>query len=200
MTYDYKILLADDDDALRTALGEFLSRLGFGVIEAVDGPSALATALGNRIDFSILDVHMPGMTGLEILTELREARCRDAGPLPCILISAAASQSERRAALQRGAFRFLSKPFAVDSLVECVGELLRTFDPGPSGERMIARLACGLSGTQESSGLPAPLDQLLPFFPFFHRPPDDTPSPDTPSQRWPGGERLNPDQDPRGTE
>lgn len=161
-----QVLIADDDDALRASLGELLSRLGFQVLEAADGPSALALVRQlvrqNEMISSILDYHMPGMTALDILRSLRQERPH--GSFPCILMSAEASAFEQRQALRHGAFRFLPKPFGVDNLLACVGEMLEEFHPGPSGQRMIARLRSGMRPeTPDASGLPAPLDMLFPF-------------------------------------
>lgn len=159
-----QILLADDDDALRGALREYLRRLGFHVHEAFDGPTALELARTLELRFSIMDVHMPGMSGLEVLRTLqRERRAQASPPLPCILISAAADAQERNKALEYGAFRFLMKPFAPNHLVECLRDLLQACYPGSSADLMVERLlnrARPDAGGQ-CAGPPMPLDLLF---------------------------------------
>lgn len=151
-----RILVADDDDGLRDALGELLARLGYQVLHAADGHDALRVVQERAPLLSILDFHMPGMTGLEILHQLRPTR---SGPLPCILVSAEATASEREEAIAVGAYGFFSKPFDIELLLACVEEVRRTFGPLTLGNLDLARLL----GPPRSdvSELPVPLDLLF---------------------------------------
>ncbi len=161
----HRILVADDDDGLRDALGELFARLGFQVLEAADGHAALRVVREADPLLSILDLHMPGLTGIQVLEALRTMR---SGPLPCILVSAEASETERDTALAIGAFDFLTKPFQVEQLLARVNELCRIFAATPFGpDHPLSRLfdahlrrLIGPSATR-SSELPVPLDLLF---------------------------------------
>ena len=125
-----RLLLADDDDGLRSVLRDWLTFRGIEVVEASDGPTALYLARQPEVGLAILDFHMPGMNAVEILRELKRS-AQDQSTLPCILISAEASAAERQLAEAIGAFRFFSKPFAVDPFFECVLEAFARFgNPG----------------------------------------------------------------------
>jgi len=166
----FRILLADDDDSLRETLSELLVRLGFRVVEAPDGPTAVELALTEPISFSILDFHMPGLSGLEVLKALRGGPEQNL-PFPCILVSGEASLSQQQAALREGAFRFLKKPLHADLLFDSVEDLIQLHFPGATISRTIRTTSFELRiGNIEKSGLPAPLSSLFPLlerFPFF---------------------------------
>ena len=116
-----RILLVDDDDAIRRLATRALTRAGFVVIEANGAEAALEVAL-DEIDGVVSDVSMPGMDGPALVRALRTARPR----LPALLISGYADAAQRRA-LAAEDIAFLAKPFAMAGLVEGVGVLL-----GPS--------------------------------------------------------------------
>ena len=101
-----RILLVDDDDALRESLGLLLAAEGYEVVTAGDAPSALAR-LEEPVDVVLCDVRMPGMDGLELLPEL----IRRLPGAPVLLMSAYGSGDLAVEALKRGAFDYLAKPF-----------------------------------------------------------------------------------------
>lgn len=111
---DLRILLADDDDDVRGALGEFLRAEGFRILEADSGPAALEILHRElaSVTFSIMDVDMPGMTGIEVLRIARQ----QVGALPCIFISGDDSRRRQAEAMEVGAFSLLRKPIALDLL------------------------------------------------------------------------------------
>ena len=154
-----KILIADDNELLRQTLGEFFSLYGFRVLEAPDGSTALDLALNNHPFFSILDFHMPGMGGLQVLSALLSEGfpClqEEGRPvLPCIMISAAATPEEVKGAFDTGAFRFLNKPFSPESLLAAVRALEERFQADQEGEpQALLPLFQGWGGC---SGLPVP--------------------------------------------
>lgn len=153
-----RILIADDDDGLRGALGEFLGRLGYQILEAADGCAALRLVRERDPLLSILDFHMPGMTGLEILRELRTGYEGPAERLPCILMSADATPKERDEAIAIGAYGFFPKPFDVPRLLACVDEMIRTFGPDSIGLLRNLDIARLLPPQADGSALPVPLE------------------------------------------
>ncbi len=128
-----RVLLADDDLNVRSGVEELLAPLGLEILHADTGSEALEIARQRLSDLHLLllDLHMPGMTGLDVMTSLRsEAERRlEVGAReprlrlpPCILYSAEASEELRSRALALGAWAFLRKPVAPHALR---GEVLR---------------------------------------------------------------------------
>lgn len=113
------VLICEDDPNLRTlvrlALGD-----GYRYFEAPDGPSGLALAHRIRPDLIVLDLMLPGQSGLEVLAELRGAD--DLADTPVIVISAWAHSDED--AIEGGADRFVAKPFDPDELRDAAVDLL----------------------------------------------------------------------------
>jgi two-component system response regulator FlrC len=102
-----RILLVDDDPAVRDAMASFLARAGFAVTDAAGGAEALGKADGGRFDLVVSDMKMPGMTGLELLQALRGRG--DATPF--VLLTAYGSVETAVTAMKCGASDFLLKPF-----------------------------------------------------------------------------------------
>lgn len=119
-------MLVEDDESLRNCLGEFLASHGWEVGATALATDAMAMARRRRFDFSILDFHLPGMTGLELFRQLAAIR-----PLPSILMSGLASAEEAAAAHHAGFFTFLRKPLELARLRESVEALIRTHFGGP---------------------------------------------------------------------
>jgi two-component system response regulator AtoC len=102
-----RILVVDDDDALRESLELFLAAEGLDVVSAADGVSALAQLERAPFDAVLCDVRMPGLDGFELLPQM----LRIAPGLTVILMSAYGSRDLAIEALQRGAYDYLAKPF-----------------------------------------------------------------------------------------
>jgi CheY-like chemotaxis protein len=119
----YQILVAEDDDGHREALRQMLAPQGWSVHAAATGAEALDLAQRLQIDFSIFDLHMPGLSGIETLKLIHQ----QIRPLPCILISGAASKQEQMQALAAGAFSFLQKPVPPEILRYVVGRLIQRY-------------------------------------------------------------------------
>ncbi len=117
-----RILLADDDAALRSGIAELLGTLGLEVRHAETGLEAVALARLDRFGAALLDLHMPGCTGLEAIRRLRDERLE----LPCIVYSGRLTEALEAEALQVGAFSVLRKPVAPDLLRN---EILRALGP-----------------------------------------------------------------------
>jgi two-component system response regulator YesN len=108
MSIQRRILIADDDRDLRAGVVDLLGDLPLSIeiLQAETGIEALSILRGASIHLALLDMHMPGHTGLEILTMLR----RETLDIPCIFISGEASEAIRRQALIEGARAVLRKP------------------------------------------------------------------------------------------
>jgi len=106
MVLSRRILLADDDESVRFGIEELLLDLGLEVHTAETGPEALEVARSVRIHAAVLDVHMPGCTGLDCLPIPLD----QVVGLPCILYSGNLTRAIERTALSAGAFSVLAKP------------------------------------------------------------------------------------------
>ena len=107
-----RILIVDDELSMREFLKILLEKEGYAVTAAADGITALATFKDQEIDLVITDIRMPGMNGLELLTELKQ----QAAHLPVIMITAFASPDDAVLAMKNGAFDYITKPFNVDEI------------------------------------------------------------------------------------
>jgi len=115
------ILVCDDDDRLRELMKVTLGG-DYRYVEATDGDAALAACRAERPDLVLLDVMLPGASGLEVLEALRgDARLRD---VPVIVVSAWQTPDDQAAAATAGADDFLGKPFELEDLTEAVSRLL----------------------------------------------------------------------------
>ena len=116
-----RILVADDDRAVRESLRRSLSFNGYTVSLATDGVEALDAIAADRPDAVILDVMMPRLDGLEVCRHLRST----GDDLPVLVLTARDSVSERVAGLDAGADDYLAKPFALEELLARMRALLR---------------------------------------------------------------------------
>jgi CheY-like chemotaxis protein len=119
----YTVLVCDDEDVLRALVRATLDGGAYAVIEARDGDEAIALARAARPDVIVLDMMMPGRTGLEVLAELREDR--DLAGVPVVMLTARTQLSDRQAAAATGVDAFLAKPFSPLELLAIVDELLK---------------------------------------------------------------------------
>lgn len=115
-----KVLVCDDEDVLRALVRASLN--GYDVIEARDGGEALLVARGERPDLILLDMMMPGRSGIDVLRDLRADPTLAA--IPVVMLTARTQPGDREAAAGAGADRFLGKPFSPHDLAELVSELL----------------------------------------------------------------------------
>jgi two-component system response regulator (stage 0 sporulation protein F) len=117
-----RILLAEDDGAMRSMLASVLRRAGLEVVEACNGSETLEllayafAGCGSRFDLIISDVRMPGYDGLNVLASIREMPNR----APLILITAFGTAAAHATAKRLGAFAMLDKPFQLADLLEQV--------------------------------------------------------------------------------
>ncbi len=116
------ILIVDDHRAVREELAFVLGYDGWRTVEAADGPEGLARAQDGDVDLVLLDVKLPGMDGLEVLTRLKQQRPE----LPVVMISGHGDLDTAVLAVRKGAYDFLQKPFAADRVVLSIKNALRT--------------------------------------------------------------------------
>lgn len=125
-----RLLVVDDDRAVRESLRRALTLEGYEVELAQDGADGLARVAGTQPDAVVLDVAMPGVDGLEMCRRLRE----DGSRLPVLMLTARESVPDRVAGLDAGADDYLVKPFALDELLARLRALLRRSDTAGPGD------------------------------------------------------------------
>jgi two-component system response regulator MprA len=121
-----RVLVVDDEPAVRESIGRSLRFEGYQVELAGDGHTALDAVLTRRPDVVVLDVMMPGLDGLETCRRLRITGDR----VPVLMLTARRNVGDRVAGLDAGADDYLVKPFALEELLARVRALLRRADPG----------------------------------------------------------------------
>lgn len=121
------LCVVDDDEMLRESLPELLREFGFAARAFSSGQEFLSSGYVNETKCLILDVAMPGMSGLDLQKELK----RREQAIPIIFITAQRDEDIRKQAFRQGAVKFLYKPFSDGALLDAVNEAL---DHGDSAE------------------------------------------------------------------
>jgi CheY-like chemotaxis protein len=116
------IIVADDEASVRFLVLETLGRDDYNLIEASDGEEAWSLILANRPSLVLLDIRMPGRTGLDILHSIRSEA--ELASTKVILLTASAQQSDLDAGFSSGADFYLTKPFSPRDLLSKVDEAL----------------------------------------------------------------------------
>lgn len=117
------VLVADDDPDARALVTGAIGMLGCQVVEAHDGTSAAAETEKKLPDIAVLDMMMPGLTGVEVCQKIRSL---DGGPLvPVIILTARDGLNDKVSALESGADDYLTKPFQYQELLARIKALLR---------------------------------------------------------------------------
>ena len=125
-----KILIVDDDPALRELVRFALQRAGFETEEAADGRAALARFAAGGADLVVLDVMMPELNGIDVCRTLRGSSA-----VPILFLSSHAEEVDRIVGLEIGGDDYLAKPFSPRELVARIRAILRRpFLPGASPE------------------------------------------------------------------
>ncbi|MDA0341556.1 MAG: response regulator, partial [Proteobacteria bacterium] len=124
------ILVVDDDSRLRSLLHQYLSQNGFRVTGVADANEARQRLLALTFDLIVLDVMMPGESGLELTADLRRTE-----RVPILLLTAMGEPEDRIAGLESGADDYLPKPFEPRELLLRIRTILRRVAeaPGPGG-------------------------------------------------------------------
>lgn len=105
-----RILVADDEESMRWVLSKALRKKGFTVDLARDGDEALRLIRSESYDLAILDIKMPGVSGLDLLDKVRELK----SDLLIVIMTAEAGMKNAVEAMKRGAYDYLTKPFDLD--------------------------------------------------------------------------------------
>jgi len=116
-----KILVVDDDLELLRLIAFALRQAGYLVLEAQDGPSALALFERERPDLVVLDVNLPRLNGFEVLKKIRAA----SGTTPVMMLTVRTTEEDQVRGLDLGADDYLGKPFSPRTLLARVRALLR---------------------------------------------------------------------------
>lgn len=115
------ILTVEDDPAIRRGIVDSLEYTGHQVLQAGDGISGLEMALRSEYDLLLLDLALPGVSGLEILKKLKQARPTQ----PVIILTAKGDEQDRVQGLRDGADDYVVKPFSIKELLARVEAVLR---------------------------------------------------------------------------
>src|SRR4051812_39183548 len=134
MSTGHRLLIVDDDSDLRMLLAGYFRRIGYEVEEKESGAAAIEPAVTGNFDCFILDVSMPGMTGIDLLRRVRERGVST----PAMFLTAHDNIDDKVAGFQAGADDYLGKPFNPRELEVRVEALLRRSQgPAPVDEERI---------------------------------------------------------------
>ncbi len=110
-----RVLVVDDEQSIRRAVGRALTARGYQVQLASDGEEALTAAAAYQPDLVVLDLNLPALDGLEVCRQLRSW-----SSVPILVLSVREDEPDKVAALDLGADDYLTKPFGIDELMaEC---------------------------------------------------------------------------------
>jgi two-component system, OmpR family, KDP operon response regulator KdpE len=125
-----RVLVVDDEQSIRRAVGRALAARGYRVELATDGEEALAVAAAFQPDLVVLDLNLPALDGLEVCRQLRGW-----SSVPILVLSVREDEPDKVAALDLGADDYLTKPFGIDELMARVRALLRRAQGAPRPAR-----------------------------------------------------------------
>ncbi len=132
-----KILIVDDEEDIRTLISTYLKKEGYLVYEAADGLQAVNTAREQGPDLVVLDIMLPKMSGLEVLSTLRRE-----SDVYVIMLTAKTEEVDKLVGLNMGADDYLTKPFSARELVARVNAAFRRITQTSSGaEKRVYRTA-----------------------------------------------------------
>ena len=116
-----RVLVADDEESMRWILSNTLKGKGFAVDIAGDGHQALSLIQERSYDLAILDIKMPGFSGLDLLERIREMK----SDLLVVIMTAEASMKNAVEAMKRGAYDYITKPFELDVIDAIIEKVVR---------------------------------------------------------------------------
>ncbi|MEW9625516.1 ATP-binding protein [Rhodanobacter geophilus] len=127
-----RILVADDHAANRLLLQGVLQKAGHRVMTVEDGEAALDALVGGGFELALMDLHMPSLSGIDLLRQLRVMEAGTRSRTPVVIISADATPESARVCREAGARAFITKPFAAARLLDAVASILT----GGDGEEL----------------------------------------------------------------
>ena len=154
---DTRILVVEDEQAIRDLIAFGLRRAGCDVALAAHGQAALASIGDKRPDLVLVDWMLPEMSGLELVRQLRrDSNTRD---IPIVMLTARAEEADKVAGLDSGADDYLTKPFSARELLARIQAVLRRSAPAGEAERVeFAGLTLDQAGHRVAAeGRPIPL-------------------------------------------
>jgi DNA-binding response OmpR family regulator len=154
-----QLLLVEDDETIAFGLVHALQRDGHSVVHFDNGEEALESLDRSLPDIAILDLMLPGISGLEVLREIKERDPRT----PVILLTARSSESDRVEGLDSGADDYITKPFSLKVLMAKIRAWVRRTQIRRGGEeiRLTTHEAAVLSYLVDHKGRPVPREELL---------------------------------------
>ena len=117
-----KLLIADDEPSVRLLVAATLSSEEYEIIEATNGADALALARAERPRAMLLDVNMPGMTGIEVCREVKADA--QLASVAVVMLTSADEPEDREAGLAAGAIAYLTKPFRPLELLRIIERVM----------------------------------------------------------------------------
>jgi len=126
MPQDAPILVVDDDPKIVSLICLYLEREGYAAIGVGDGEEALAVALKTKPPLVVLDLMLPGLSGVEVCKRIRER-----SDVPILMLTAKVEEEDKLAGLALGADDYMTKPFSPRELVARVKAILRRTGPRP---------------------------------------------------------------------
>lgn len=120
------ILIVEDEDMIREGISDFLSNCGYETIQAGDGEEALEQFFNHQVDLVLLDIQMPKLNGLEVLSEIRKS-----SQVPVLMLTAFQDEEYKMSAFAALADGYLEKPFSLSLLKVRVDAIFkRYYDTG----------------------------------------------------------------------
>jgi len=113
-----RVLVIEDDAAIRATLTDILELSGYGVVHAANGPDGVTAARRDRPDIILTDISMPGLTGFEVIRTLHADEQTRA--IPIIIVSASVEPEKMRQGMDLGAEDFIVKPFTEDQVLQSI--------------------------------------------------------------------------------
>jgi two-component system response regulator ResD len=115
-----RVLIVDDEAPIREVLGRYLAAAGFAVAEAADGQAALAAIAAQPVDLIVLDLLLPGVSGLDLCRQVRATSA-----VPIIMLTALGAEDEKLRGFALGADDYVTKPFSPREVVMRVQAVMR---------------------------------------------------------------------------